>query len=461
MRLRRLPWCLLALAAAVSAFSFDARTAARKDDFSVLDAVVSAELKARQTPGAAVAIIRGDRLIYAKGFGVANVETGGAVTPEMLFRLGSTTKMLTAATLVSLAEAGKIDLKAPIGKYVRNLDPRLAALTAHQLLSQSSGLRDFGATVVSQDESALGTSIRTWKSDVFFTDPGKIYSYASSGYWLAGLVTEEVGGKPYAEMVREQVFQPLGMPRSTLRPLDAMTWPLALGHAVEGDRPVLIRPFFNNTAMWPGGSVFSSVDELSRFVIAMMNGGKIDGRQALPAAVVARLQTPQMRLPGDEEVNYGYGLMLYRWRGLRIVTHGGASRGYGSTIEMAPDQRFAVVVIANRSGETLPQTRNRAFELGLKLEAESEPTLPPAAILTSGELADFAGVYRHAPQDWEILARDGKLILKLNGKESPLQRLSRFRFTSDEGELVFVAGADGRIEHLFTGLYAARKERAK
>lgn len=115
-------------------------------------------------------------------------------------------------------------------------------------MSHSAGLRDFAAIVTSNDDAALGNQARSWKEDVFFTEPGKIYSYSSPGYWLAGLVVEEVGGKPYADAMDELLFKPLGMSRSTLRPSVAMTYPLTAGHRVENNMAVVIRPAFNNTA---------------------------------------------------------------------------------------------------------------------------------------------------------------------------------------------------------------------
>jgi CubicO group peptidase (beta-lactamase class C family) len=148
--------------------------AARQEqiDFSQLDKVVLEELKEKNTPGAAIAIIQGDRVVYAKGYGVANIETGDRVTPDMLFRLGSTTKMFTAAALVTLAAREKIKLDAPIGGYVRGLSQRLSQATAHHLLSNTSGLRDFAAPFISNDDEALGKSVRLWKDDLFFTQPG-------------------------------------------------------------------------------------------------------------------------------------------------------------------------------------------------------------------------------------------------------------------------------------------------
>src|SRR5688572_10518583 len=107
----------------------------QQPDFSQLEKVVLDELKETNTPGATVAIVSGDRVIYAKGFGTSNIETGAPMMPNMLFRIGSTTKMFTAAALVTLAEDGRIKLDEPVGNYIKGLNPKIAQLTAHQLLS--------------------------------------------------------------------------------------------------------------------------------------------------------------------------------------------------------------------------------------------------------------------------------------------------------------------------------------
>ncbi|HEY6402295.1 MAG TPA: serine hydrolase domain-containing protein [Blastocatellia bacterium] len=426
--------------------------------FAELDKVALEELKQRGAPGAAIAVIKDGQVIYAKGYGVASIETGAPVTPDMLFRLGSTTKMMTAAALATLAAAGKLKLDAPIGDYVKGLNPRLAQVTAHQLLSQSAGLCDFAATVTSNDDAALGDQARSWKEDVFFTEPGKIYSYSSPGYWLAGLVVEEVGGKPYADAMDELLFKPLGMSRSTLRPSVAMTYPLTAGHRVENKRAVVIRPAFNNTAMWPGGSVYSNVVDLARFVIALMNEGRLEGEQAMSPLVAAKLPAAHVTLPGTTDVNYGYGLMSYNYRGVRVTQHGGASAGYGSTIHLVPEHKFAVITLTNLSGETLPRARDKAMELLLPLKRPEREETNSATPLSEAEMAAYVGRYSHAPRTWEVYVKEGKLWLRHDAEESELKRVGPAAFTYGAGgELVFTPGADGKIEHLFLGMYAAKK----
>jgi D-alanyl-D-alanine carboxypeptidase len=189
-------------------------------DFAALEQSASAELARLHIPGASIAIVRGDRVIYTKAIGTANVETGEPLRSEMLFRLGSTTKMMTAAALVGLAVEGKIDLNQPIGKYLSGLTPMLAGVTANQLLSHTAGIHDEAPMQGSHDDAALGSGIRAWTDAWFFTAPGKIISYANPGYWVAGYLVEVLTGKPYADAMEERVFRPLGMTRTTLRQRD-------------------------------------------------------------------------------------------------------------------------------------------------------------------------------------------------------------------------------------------------
>src|SRR6185503_17401118 len=170
-------------------------------DFSAIDRVVAQELTDTHTPGAAVSIVSGDRVVFSKGYGVASVETREPVRPEMLFRLGSTTKMFTAAALVLLAEQGAVDLNAPIGNYVKGLEPKIAQLTSHQLLTHTSGMLDEAPMFGSDDESALEKEVRSWTANRFFTEPGRIYSYSNPAFWLAGFLVESVSGKRYADQM--------------------------------------------------------------------------------------------------------------------------------------------------------------------------------------------------------------------------------------------------------------------
>lgn len=259
----------------------------------------------------------------------------------------------------------------------------------------------------------------------------------------------------------ELLFQPVGMQRTTLRPLVAMTYPLAVGHAAGEDGKVaVIRPAYDNVAQWPAGSIFSSASDLSRWAIALMSEGRLDGAQVLPASLFKRLSGEHVAMPGTPEVHYGYGLLNFEDRGVRMIMHGGFSRGYGSMIQLAPEHRFAVIVVTNKSGITLSKTTEKARELVLTLKpAEAEKTkekLPLAA----ADLANFAGKYLNGPQTWEIIAKEGKLFFKDAEGEYELTRTGAQVLSFGdklESDVALVPGADGKTEYIFTGLYSARR----
>jgi CubicO group peptidase (beta-lactamase class C family) len=279
----------------------------------------------------------------------------------------------------------------PVGDYIKGLHPSIARVTAHQLLSHTAGILDEAPMFGSQDETALTKNVLSWSGDRFFTEPARIYSYSNPGYWLAGALLEAVSGKLYADQMHESLFAPLGMTRTTLRPMVAMTYPVAQGHGEGPDKPVVVRPAANNAASWPAGSIFSNVQDLSRWVMAFVAGGRLDGREVLPPGVIARLSTPAAKIPGSD-AQYGYGVNVGTYRGLRLVQHGGSRSGYGSTIRMVPEKQFGVVVLANRTGYGMPRTADKALEVVLALPAPKET--PPAAMapLTGREAQRYAGV---------------------------------------------------------------------
>jgi len=424
-------------------------------DFSALEKVALDELKQTNTPGAAVAIVSGDRVIFAKGFGTSNIETGAPVLPEMLFRIGSTTKMFTAAALLTLVEEGKLKLDEPVGKYVKGLHPKVAQVTAHQLLTHTAGIKDDAVMLGLHDDQALGENVRSWKEDFCFTEPGKIFSYSNPGYWLAGFVLEEVTGKPYADQMAERLFKPLGMKSTTLRPTMAMTFPLSQGHEATGQaQPTVVRPMADNVGNWPAGSIFTNVYDLAQFTIALMNEGKGDGKQVLPPSLVTKLSTPYANVPGSES-KYAYGLMIDRQRGVRLVQHNGSRSGYGSIIRMAPEHRFAVIALTNRTGVSLGQTANKAMELMLPLEARAEAKPRQEIEMSAAEAAKYAGVYVNGSTRIELMVKDGKLFNKQGTNDRPVVKIGENRFAivlaNSRQEFVVVTGAAGQAEFLHGG----------
>ena len=375
-------------------------------DFTPIENAALAELKALNTPGAAVAVVKGDRIVYAKGFGFASIETKAPVQSEMLFRLGSTTKMFVGVAMCKLEEQGKIQFHEPISKYVAGLPPKIGRLTIHQCLTHTAGLTDESPMHGLHDDSALANGVRSLKEDFFFTEPGKIYSYSNAGYWIAGLVLEEVTKKPFADAMEELVFRPLGMQRTTFRPLVAMTYPLAIGH--DGTPAKVTRPIGDNVATWPAGQMFSNVHEFARWTIALMNGGQLEGKQVLSPSLIEKLTTGYVDTPHNGG-KYGYGIGLRTTHGVDFLGHGGSRLGYGSSLTLAVKEKVAVIVLANKTGVSLPKTTNKALEVVLGKPPLAAQDKLKDETFTKAEATALAGTYTNNRVTIRLVAKDDGL----------------------------------------------------
>lgn len=456
----------------------------RSADFRELDKVMLDELRETNTPGAAIVMVSGDRVIYAKGFGVSSIETGAAVTPDTLFFLASTTKMMTASVLVSVAEERNLPLDQPIGSYVKDLGPRLSRITINQLLSHCAGLVNGTpeGAIEWHDEfnrAGLAGKIRAYKdSDYFFTEPGRLFSYANTGYALAGFLIQELTGKPYWEEMHDRLFQPLRMNHSTFQPRMAMTFPLAQRHTAEGkNKPTVIRPFDDDVAYRPAGFAYSSVNDLARFAIALVNGGRIDGKQVLSPTVIGALAKPQADVPFKfdiataffTDVKYGLGCFIQEHRGVHVVEHAGADEGAGSLLVLVPKERFAVIVLANKEAAIFGNAAEKAMELVLALTPKPAPDHGKTVPMTPAEMESYVGSYVNGDQKTVLRVQDGKLYRTDSEGAKPVESsepvtkigTNRFAFmrpgSPGQTEFILIPGADGRIEYLFSGLVAATR----
>ena len=446
-------WITAALAGAVAVAAQQAPPP--PGEFSELNALAQSELKAINAPGATIAIVKGDRIVFQQGIGVANIETGQTMTPDMLFRVGSVTKMYTTAALVSFAEEGKIRLADPIGKYAAGINGKLARVTAHQLMSHTAGLRDDAPAFGAHDETALATTVKSWGEDYAFIEPGRIMSYSNPGLTLAGYVLEQVAKKPYAEVIDERLFKPLGMTRSTFRPTVAMTWPFTQGHTAAGmNPPTIVRPFADNAGYWPAGFLFSSAPELARFTIAFMNDGIIEGRSVFKPSAISTLSTGYADVPSNaEHARYAYGLTTSMHRGVRVVEHGGSIDGFGASVRMLPDRKAAVVILVNKSGASLPKTSERALELLAPLQSAG-PAVVTTIPMDASELAKYAGSYTNPPERIDLAIRDGKLYFHRGTQDGEVTKVGDLRFSitpagaAGAQTFVLVPGPDGTIAFL-------------
>jgi len=435
-------------------------------DFSPLDDSIRAEMKAQGAPGAAVVAVVGGRVAHRAVFGVESVETGRPLREDSLFRLGSTTKTFVAIAALQLVESGRLDLHAAISKYAPELDASIGRLTMDQLLCHTAGLRDDAPMRGPLEESALGDRVRSWNREAFFTEPGEVFSYANPGYVLAGYVIERIAGKPFADAMRELVLAPAGMGRSTFRPLEAMTWPLALGHHPGANGPEVVRPFAEDAANWPPGSLFTDLDDMGRFLQALVSLGRIDGRAALPEAVVRGVSSPHAEVAALDR-RYGYGLELRAERGVEVVEHTGARLGYGSIVWTVPSRGFAVAIMANRSGAIFFESARKAMAAALALPPEEPAATVATAAMDTAEMERAAGSYvNSASIRAELFVENGKLFVRSPAnptRPAEVRRIGPDRYAADAAgplsSFRLVAGENGnRVPtYLLVDHWAARR----
>jgi CubicO group peptidase (beta-lactamase class C family) len=387
---------------------------AQSDLAARLDQIATSELARQHLPGIAVAAVRDGQIVYAKGFGVASVESKAPVTADTLFRAGQSTKMFVALAAVMLSEQGRLRLDRPVGDYIVGLNPSLATITAHNILSQTTGLKDDSPNYGPHDEAALARETASWNQSAVLTEPGHTFSSSNLGFALAGRLLEVIKGAHFADVMDDLIFRPWGITHSTFRPTVAMTYPLAAGHTADGK---VLRPAPDNSAYWPAMSLYSSASDLSRFMTIFLNNGRLgDNELASPEllAAMAESKTPRPGLPGTA---YGYGLIVDSTHTIRLLRQAVAVPGYDGALVMAPEFKAGVVVLVNQAGGDATAIADRLLErvspVGL-----GPPSEQPAP--SGGDLSRYAGKYVNGSAGYEFALSGGKLTLKTSGDPAPL-----------------------------------------
>lgn len=441
-----------------------ARAQAPMINFGELERVIQQELKETETPGIALAVVKGEQVVFAKSYGVSNVETGAPLTTQMLFRTGTITKIFTGAALVSLAEEGLIELDQPVGKYIKGLSPKLARITAHQLLTHTSGLREEHQQYGLHDYALLRQTVQSWKDDYCLFEPGRIYSHSNPGYVLAGLLIQEVSGKPFTDVLDARLFKPLGMLRTTFHPTVVMTYPFTQSYRAFGEEKLrLVRPYALDAVGWPSGSMFSNVDDLTRFAIAFLDQGKLEGKQILSPTLAAKISAPDASVPSSSsDQRSGYGVTVESYRGVRVLRNSGSWGGFTTLLLIAPEQRVAVILLVNRNAAFFNSTTEKALELMLPLQTAKQRTPQPQMSISQAELQDYPGTYANE-NVVEILLKGGRLWLKENGTELPISKMGENLFSaaapgsSFSQEFFLVKGSGGKVEYLHRAGRALKK----
>ena len=432
------------------------------DPGQVADLIV-AELKAARVPGAGVAVVSGDQMV-ARGYGVANAETGTPLQATTAVHLGSLTKLFTALAVVKALDAAKLPPETPIGPYVQGLGASASAATFDQLLSQTGGLRDRAGDSGTDGEAELGNSARELTGADFILPAGTVFSYTNLGYALAGAGLEGLRKQPYADVMRADIFNPLGMSRSTIRLKVATAADHAVGHRLENDSLKVVSPIANDTRIWPAGYMWSSANDMARALFALMHEGQVDGKQVLAAAVIDQVRAPHAAMPNVfVGGSYGYGLMMTRDRGVQIYEHGGTLPGFSSMLRFTLERRLGIAILTNMDNAPLRRIAQVVMTKALAL-----PDQPPAARketpVAPAEMKGLLGVYRNRGTA-DITVQAGRVVLILDeGPPMAVTRIAPHRYlaratpTAPALEFVLEPATDKTPTYLHFALWAYVKQ---
>jgi CubicO group peptidase (beta-lactamase class C family) len=434
---------LIAAALAATAHLAGAQGASRQDTVARVDSIFSQFTTS--TPGCTMGVSRHGRTVLAKAYGMSNLEYDVPLTTESIIEAGSVAKQFTAAAILLLAQQGKLSIDDRVRKHIPELPDYGAPLTIRHMLNHTSGLRDWG-TVAAVEGWPRGSRVHTHDHvlDIIARQrslnfpPGSEYLYSNSGYNLLAIIVQRASGRPFADFTRTDIFEPLGMTRTSWR--DDHTR-IVKGRATAysptrgGFR--LNMPFEN---VHGNGGLLTTVEDLLRWN-ANFDAGHVGG----PALL--REQVRPGRLTSGREIEYAAGLSVSRYRGVPEVSHSGATAGYRAFLTRYPDQGLTVAVLCNHAGAGAVALGHRVADIYLGAAA-SNAASPTAVAVAPTVLAARAGLYRNAVtgEPLRISVRDGKLVDESGTEAVPLSPIL-FHSTTG-GRALFEVSPEGRTKTL-------------
>lgn len=388
-----------------------------------LDQAVEQAMKEYGVPGMAVGIMR-DGTIDSRGYGVASIETNQGVTADTLFQIGSISKVFTTTCVMTFVEEGKLDLDKPVVTYLPDLklgdEEAQRTITLRHLLTHTSGLEGDRFNDYGLGDDALTKAIAEFNTLRQITRPGELWTYCNSGFYLAGRVIEAVAEKPYEQVMRERIFEPLGLEHAFFFAHEAIVYPVAVGHnpVKPGSDEIEIARHYNlPRCVNAAGGIISNVGDLLKFAHFHMGDGTVGDKRVLSHKSLEEMQTPQTEAANFAE-HYGLGWALATEDGTKVVSHGGSTNGFQAELALVPSKNFAIAMLTNsgRGGSANRDVLNWALGHYCELEhAEPQPIELP-----TDQLAWFAGVYKQPHSTLTLSVEDGGLTGELVSK-SPLE----------------------------------------
>ncbi len=407
------------------------------------------------TPGAIVGIGRHGETVYARGFGLANLEHGIPLAPETRSESGSVAKQFTAAAVTTLAVRGKLSLDDSIKRHLPELPEICRGMTLRMLLDHTSGLRDIHGlfdlmgrpTYTAAHENAEVLEVVSRQRELNFPS-GAEYSYSNTGYLLLTFVVERVSGQRFSEFCRTQVFEPRGLHHTAWRTdFTAIVPGRASAYAQARDGTFRVDVPYSN--IHGNGGMLTTVGDLLRW------NASFEQAEGEWAEVIRLMQTPS-RLKTGEPIENGLGLRLESYRGVAEVSHSGGTAGYSTFLARYPAQGWSIVVLGNSLGlDAAVHVRRMADIL---LAGELTPVVRPVPVaISAAKLATYAGLYRHVGHDLlvRVVGVEGGLLV--NGIHVVPTADGVFTATGTGAKYAFASAKDGAPARLtFTANRIAR-----
>ncbi len=416
------------------------------------------------SPGCALGIVKDGRLIYKRGYGMANLDYNIPITSKTVMDIMSMDKQFTAMSILLLAKQGKLSLDDEIQKYLPEIPRYQSPITIRHLIHHTSGIRDFvhltalagvrGNVYLTPDDE-LGWVMR--QKELNFK-PGEMYLYSNSEYILLDLIVKRVSGKAMREFAEENIFKPLGM-NNTRTQTDRT---LVVKNRATGYSRGINEGF--SVAVTKRGAMDSTVEDLFLWDQNFYNN-KLGGGADL---ISEQLSTG--RLNNGEKIGYAFGVDVDEYKGLKRVGHGGGGGGFGSAMDRFPEQKFSVICLCNGQGIGPGRLTGQVAEIFLADQFKKVPepvketvaAAPDIISIPEKELASLTGLYFEPTKGWlnRFYMKDGKLMIQPNFNTGPTYELSpisrnRFKVVGAPPEIVFVrplAGGPMQVKVISGGI---------
>jgi CubicO group peptidase (beta-lactamase class C family) len=307
-----------------------------------VDSYLRSQVASRHLPGLSVGVVRDGKLVFARGYGMANLELSVPATPETVYEVASVSKQFTATAVMMLVEEGRVKLDDPIGQHLRQVPTAWQGVTVRNLLNHTSGIKDYLNTKDLSfrndysDDELVG---RVAGLAVDFA-PGETWAYSNTNYLLLGMLIEKASGRRLADFLAERIFDPLGMKASRVNDTRAVIPHRATGYE-RCDGIYRIRDFVSPTLSATGdGEVVTTVLDLAIW------DGALDRAALLKRTTLEQMWTPGTLRDG-KKTHYGFGWGIGEHNGHKVFEHGGGFPGFNAHVSRYPDDKLTVIVLAN------------------------------------------------------------------------------------------------------------------